>query len=539
MGTSSEKDLGKETSSDIITPKNIGNYLKEKHYPLWVCINHHKTHTNKNMTMVGHNYIKDILCDKANKRVIKKSTQGGISECLIVISWSATVKGNVVFYVLPTHQLKDRFVSNRYEKSLAYSPYYRSFKRSNKSLDFKLSEIENKSLKDIGKGVINFAGSKSDVPFIEIPADWFIVDEADMCDPKRLEMGKERLGHSSNPYEIYVGNPTFVGSFLDEKFKESTKSVWHIRCHCGHFIKIDFFKHVVEQVGESEYVIRDKNFEYNKGLDIQPICDKCEKPFDRFGLGEYVGEQESDISGKHISRLFSGTTQLIQLVKNFDKGLENDYRMQRFYNSDLGESYTAKGSKITTEDLNLCVRDYLMPNKSTNPCIMGVDVGKVLNVIIGRPLGEDKIKIVYINTVQELYEIKELISRYKVVCGVIDGLPEIRLAKRFCAHFMGGFRWFKHNEKKDTIDLNDKIINANRTVLLDRVKEEVMLKNILLPKNASDIEDFYPQMIASTRVFDEEKKVYNWEEGALDDHYMFSMGYIILAKRFLAMVGGR
>ena len=322
----------------MLTVKSLDNYLKKNHEILWVAVNHHKTHLNKNLTLKNHYYLKEILLDTSRQRIIKKSTQGGISECLIVISWTVANSGKVVFYVMPTDHLTKRFVSNRFEKSLFYSKYYReqrTFKKS-ETVVKKKDLIDNKSLKDIGKGVISFAGSQSDVPFIEIPADWFIVDEADKCDADRLQMGLERLGHSDDPHELYVGNPTFIGSFLDEKYDQSTKGKWCLQAACGHKIFPDFFDHIVRQEDEHTYIIRDKDYEPGYGKDIKPICDVCGKPFDRFAYGTYVEEQRAEISGKHINRIISGTGTILKLVDNFSKALENDYKMQRFYNSYLG-----------------------------------------------------------------------------------------------------------------------------------------------------------------------------------------------------------
>jgi hypothetical protein len=521
--------------SNIITAKQFGSYLERNQYPLWVAINHHRTHTNKRMTMVGHYYLKPILMDHSRKKTIKKSTQGGVSETLIIISWCAANQGNVVFYVLPTHQLMERFVSNRYEKSLMFSPYYREQRTSGRSKEFKKEIIDNRSLKDIGKGVINFAGSKSDVPFIEIPADWFVVDEADQCDPNRLQMGLERLGHSDDPHELYVGNPSFIGSFLDNKFEESTKEYWHVKADCGHRIKIDFFEHVVRQIDEFDYIIRDKDFEVGMGHDVRPICDVCEKPFNRFNYGEYVKEQNSDITGKHISRLFSGSSSLYNLVSNFSKALEDDYKMQRFYNSDLGESFTAAGSKITLEALRECCGDYLIPSKSPGPCIMGVDVGNQLHVRINKLIPGGLKQAVYIGTVSELTEVYTLCKIYKVIAAVMDALPEIRMARKFSHSHGGRFRCFFGGDKMDTVNLKEKTATVSRTMIIDTMKEMIIKKEIIFPKNIENYDEYVSHMQAPVRVWDEEKEEYVWESNKAD-HFFFAETYCKLAEQIIKFI---
>jgi hypothetical protein len=488
------------------------------------------------MTLKNHYYLKDVLTDKNRYRVYKKSTQGGVSECLIVLSWSAAMSGKVVFYVLPTHQLMERFVSNRFEKSMMFSPYYREQRTSGKSKELGRTAIDNRSLKDIGKGVINFAGSGSDVPFVEIPADWLIVDEADACDPKRLEMGRERLGHSSDPHEIYVGNPTFVGSFLDTKFEESTKSRWNVHAECGHWVQLDFFKHVVDRVDESLFVLRDKSFDLDSGSDVRPICDVCGKPFDRFGRGEYVDEKQSHISGKQISRLFSGANPLIDLVSNFSKGLTNDYKMQRFYNSDLGESFTSEGAKITAESLDELIEDYNMPESHKGPCVAGIDVGSVLHIHIAEVMQDGRLRTVFLGEVEGGYEeVIDLFRTYHVVFFVIDSMPETRLSRKLVHNWRGCDCNVNATTREFSFNKQTMTVSQIRTSFLDNVKEHVLLKKFILPKNIRSFPNYYDQMTSSVRVYDEVKERFNWEHGSLADHYMFATGYMLLAKRLFMM----
>jgi hypothetical protein len=519
----------------VITPDQFGRYLEKNEYALWLAINHHRTHTNKRMTLKNHFYLKEILTDKSRFRVLKKSTQGGVSEALIILAWSMAKNGAVVFYVLPTHQLMERFVSNRFEKSMMFSPYYREQRAAGKSKEYAKEIIDNRSLKDIGLGVVNFAGSKSDVPFVEIPADRLIVDEADNCDPKRLEMGKERLGHSSDPHEIYVGNPTFVGSFLDQKYSESTQSQWHVHHDCGHWIKINFFDHVLRQVDEHEYVIRDKDFDYESDIDVQPICDKCGKAFDRFSDGAFVPQKESIISGKQISRVFSGTSPLVKMVDKFSKALENDYKMQRFYNSELGESYTAEGSKISRRMVENCVGDYLMSGSSNGPCIMGVDVGNTIHVRINRLLPDKRKQAVYIGTVLELPELLSLCKQYHVISAVIDAMPEIRLARQFSHSMPGYFRCFFGSDKSDNISPKEKTVTVSRTMALDDMKEMFVTNRILLPKNITTIDEYMDHIQEPTRTWDEDRKEYVWVSNR-PDHFFFAEVYCTLAEKVLKFI---
>ena len=518
----------------IVQPSEVNRYLEKNHFPLWLAINHHRTHTNKVMTLRNHAYIKEILTDTNPYRVYKKSTQGGVSECLIMIAFSAALKGSVVFYVLPTHQLMERFVSNRFEKSLMFSPYYREQRSSGKSKEVARGMIDNRSLKDVGLGVINFAGSGSDVPFVEIPADWLIVDEADNCDAGRLEMAKERLGHSSDPHEIYVGNPTFIGSFLDRKFAESTMSRWHVHHDCGHWINVDFFQHVVKEVGDKEYIIRDPEYDQESDKDIQPICDKCGKPFNRFDDGTFVDFKKSKISGKQMSRVFSGTSPLFKMVDKFSEALENDYKMQRFYNSELGESYVSTGAKIDDGAISRCLCEYLMPSSSSALCAMGIDVGNDLHVVINELLPDKRRRLVYTGTVKEAEDVYDLWKRYNCKFGVIDAHPETRLAKKLVATITGMAMCLYINGVRDSMD-KQKVLRVDRTSALDEVKEVIALQTIEFPRNVMQMTDFTSHLKASTRVFDEKANTYKWVETG-PDHFAHAMVYALKAEKLIYML---
>ena len=524
---------GRAKKSDL-----LNRYMFHEQYPLWLAINHHRTHTNKRMTFHRHLYLAPILADSANQRVVMKGTQGGFSECLCIITWASAKQGNVVFYVLPTHLLMERFVSNRFEKSLAYTRYYREQRTSGKSQSMNRKVlIDNKSLKDIGEGVVNFVGSGSDVPFVEIPADWLVVDEADKCDAKRLEMAKERLGHASNPVEIYAGNPTFTGSFLDNKYKDSTMSEWTIKGDCGHHIQIDFFEHVIRKIDDQQYVLRDEKWTPDLGRDIYPICDKCGKPFDRFGDGVYVDQQNSDISGKRFFRLFSGNSTVLGLVRTFDKATEDDYLMQRFYNSDLGLPFLASGSKVFGHMLDDCVQDYLMPDKNRGKaCLLGCDVGKKLHVRVNELQDDGSTLAVYIGSVKEFDEVAEIYKRYNCAVGVIDSRPETRLSKLLSLRFKGMFICDYIHGVKDIVD-RKKILKCDRTGAMDAVKSRIMTQQLGLPKNARSIPEYYAHMEAPVRVFNEDKDTYSWEEGSLADHFFHAEVYCEKARQILIGFG--
>ena len=473
--------------------------------------------------------------DESDYIAIKKSTQCGVSEYLVVKAMAKASSGRSVFYVLPTFDIKNRFVQNRFDRSVQYSPYYQSL--------FKLAgttkSAESMSLKHIGSGVISFAGSNTPAPFTEFPADDYIVDEKDRCDQTNLAMGEERLSHSDHKQELYVSNPTFPNVGIDLDFKTTDMKMWMIPCsNCGKWFHPDFFKDVVVQVDDSRWMVRDTEWERGMERDIMPLCPHCSKPYHRFEDGEWVAQRQSFRSGYQVSKMFSSNNSIVELVDRFDRGLANDGIMERFYNGDLGLTFESAGSKIVQSFLDSCVREYGLQDSSTEATIMGIDVGKVMHVSIGRITAEGRVRIIYLNEVREEQEIFDLYKRFNVKIGVIDAMPETRMSRRICANLYGMFMCYYGGEKRDIIDPKNKIITIDRTVALDAVKEGITLENIELPMNAGSIDNFYDQMMASVRVLDKNKDRYNWIEGEQPDHYFHSMSYLMIAKRLVVSMRG-
>ena len=492
----------------------------------------HKTHKREKLKIVG-TYLEEIYKDNSRIKNIKKSTQCGISEFLIVWTIKRASEGKMVFYVLPTFELKNQFVKERFDKSISFTYYYKSLLRYSER-----KFTESTSMKQIKDGTIAFVGSNTEVAFLSFAADDVIIDELDKCNQDNIKMAPERQANSDDKYTLRVANPTFVEKGIDLFFKNSDKRYWNIKCpHCNKYLVPDFFKHVVREIDDNIYIIRDTNYDPENDKDILPICDNCEKSFDRKASGIWVPTQKHDERGWEISKMFSTFVTLRELVDRFNDGLLDDVAMQRFQNGDLGKAYTAKGAKIDEEMLNKCIiPDFIIPKKYEYACVMGVDVGSMLNIVIREILPDGRLRAVYIDEQREENILYELLQKYNIVCAVIDGLPETRLSKKFANSFNGGFMCFFGSEKKDKVSINDKTVTVNRTQMLDAVKEYILTQTMLLPSNVKGIKNYYDQIKASTRVFNEKRNCYEWLEGNNPDHYFLAEGYCITAKRILNIV---
>lgn len=404
---------------------------------------------------------------------------------------------------------------------------------------------ESVSLKHISKGVVAFAGSNSEAPFIEFPADDYVVDEYDKCNINNIVMGEERLSASENKSELYIANPTVVGYGIDSLFNITDMKEWSIRCSsCGEFVFLDFFKHVVRQIGNNEYLLLDEEWDEGTERDIYVVCDKCNKPLNRFVDGEWVNFNKSFKSGYHISKLFSTNVSVFEIVDRFNRGLANDSIMQRFYNGDLGMAYTAPGAKITSTILDACKGIYHMPYYGISEdlkdkfVVMGADIGTKIHVRISEITKDDKYVAKYIGTVDDYDGIRDLYHEFSVKCGVVDAQPEVRLSKKIVATLKMMFMCYYGTIKRELIDPRYKIVTVDRTSTLDVVKEAIILQKLVLPINADSMPEYYEHMQNLTRLHDEEKDKYDWVKSG-PDHFFHAEAYSLLARKLYMMILSR
>lgn len=519
----------------------MSNYLTElallkEHFPrLYIALAHHVTHKTERLTFQDHLYLLDIYKDPSDQIFIIKSSQSGLSEWLICFTIFDAIEGRTILYVLPTVDLMRDFVKTRINISVAETNLYYKLSKY-KAANTKLKDNDSTNSKSFGKGVIKYVGTHSENAFIGTPADTLAIDEWDRCNQDNLTLAPSRLSHSKHKRIIGISNPIYKGHGIDRKYDETDKKRWFKKCeHCGHWFDFDFFKHVVEEVEEKIYIVRDPNWE--EGMEhIDMICDnpKCGKPVARFDSGEWVPEKPSiKKSGYRINKLFSSTETIFELVTRFNDSLLNDTKLRNFYNMDLGIAYTPQGAIVSRDLLDKCVRDFPMLSSSTDRCVAGIDVGAMINVSIGRVNDNNGIDLIGIYEVKDEEGVIQLLNDFNTKGHVVDALPESRLSRKIAKARPNGWTCY-YNNPKETIKLNmkEQIVNVDRTVSLDYVKEYLSSGRLNLPRNAASIPNFYPQMMASTRVYDEDKKKVEWIDTS-PDHYFHSTGYMITAYRIL------
>jgi len=469
----------------------------------------------------------------------EKSVQSGISESLIVSHLEEASRGLAVLYTLPTTELRNTFVQQRINRLIQDVPLYDRILHETTG-----AKADSVIQKHFGRGVLRYVSSDGEASFKSFPADAVYLDEKDEMDQTAIGRARDRLQSSKHRLYRVVANPTIENYGIDIDWNESSQATWHVSCpHCTDWQPFDWFENVVRRIDDDRYESRDKGWANDPMLQHRVFCRKCGKELDRFSDGEYVhAYPKREKRGYRINKIFGAQhVPLRETVAEFLKALGNESDLQLFYNSSLGLPYTAKGSKITKDDLDACiVESYHCPKGNEGSgAVMGVDVGKVLHVVVRKVVAQKGerpfcLPLLWVGTLQNEQELHRVYQRFRVKSAVIDALPELRMVER--AQALMPNLWachFQVNAKYPQLNAKHKVLSVNRTTALDRTQEAVRAKQFVNPTLLKDVDDYYAHMQNNVRVVNRTNGAFEWRKVG-DDHYLLSESYGLQAADMLA-----
>lgn len=525
---------------------------------LGISMQHHRTTRGEPLSFKDKPYLIELYCDapKIDGFDAMKAVQVGWSELLVQLALErAGWAGRIVAYVLPTFQLRDRFVQRRVHPVLQSVPAYRSLLPND--------DLGSVRIKRFGKGSLLFLGSNTVNDFIEFSADVVIVDEFDRCVQSNLALARDRLRASPYPQLFRIGNPTLPGVGVSALFDASDGRRWHHRCtHCGERQPLEWEVNMVDRDSSGRWMVRD-TARAAAGL-LRPVCRKCSQPFDRGELsGEWVAERPSEPRrGYQISRLDVLSQNMRELWHEWREAQGNSAKLQAFHCSVLGKPYTAKGSSVDMEALAAAACGAPMDHGGGGDydgelVVAGVDVGTQLHVDISTLKLDGETQTYHrvgrwTGTVRTFDQLYDMLVRYRVNCAVVDARPEIRKAQELrdrCQASGVCDLWLCQFHPTDRIGREDygmrqdhlrRVVTVDRTQLLDATMDDLRVSppRRTYPEDVWSVQGWQDQMIAPKRVLSPRGERYIWDEGNADDHFRFSDAYQRVAMD-LTKTGGR
>lgn len=481
----------------------------------------------RKFTFEGHEYQIDMLKENAIRQCYKKGAQMGLTEINVLKTLHGLLFGRYpqgVLYLFPSVNDVTDFSKGRFGPLVS----------DNEDIASQVSSTDAVGVKRIRKSMLYLRGARvtgkiegikrTSSQLKGVPVDRLVCDEVDEMEASMVELAIERLGHSLVKEEAYLSTPSIPDFGIDKLYNESDQRVWMIKCsHCG-----------TETCLELEFP--SSLIELSDGRVIR-ACKQCKKeifPKDGHWIAQYPNRSK-DLVGWWISQLNSVYVDPAKILKAYNDATKRN--LQEFYNSKLGMAYISAENRLTVQDVYAnCCRD-LMQTRDNGPCALGIDVGAMLNVVVGYRPREEVLQVCYLAQVSSFNDLHDIAKRFNVQCAVIDMEPETRKARDWqgseefpiflCDYqhsVTSGPRW----------DEEKKLLRVHRTESLDNVHHMISSSGLLiLPRRCEEVEEFAKQVTNIAKVLEEDQETgsreYLYRRLGVD-HYAHALNYFILAS---------
>ena len=469
-----------------------------------------------------HEYLRTPYEDMHPHQVELKATQLGLTtKAMLKAFWGAhqgRYKG--VLYLFPSKSDVLDFSKGRISPLIEENP---------ETIGTWLQDTDTAGIKRIGGCTLYLRGMVSRVGLKSVPADIVIFDELDEAPQKRVDMAMERMGHSEVRETLKLSNPTLPDYGIDLAYQATDQRHWLLKCPgCGHYNDlIDIFMEAVPPA-------LPRCFQY-RGEELVRACERCGQELD-LDLGEWVAKkpQVTDQRGYHYSQLLSHYVTPAELVKQF----QTTNNLQDFYNLKIGVAWIEAHYRLDMEEiLGLCGQDGIA-SSDPGPCFMGVDQGSDLHVVIGRRHWERAGDLVHLEIYKNWEDLDRLMEQFHVARCVVDGLPETRNARAFAKRWPGRVYLNYYQEKrKGSYAWNDAemIVACNRTESMDASHQEIVNKQLCLPKRCGMTEVFAKHLNNVAKKLEEDEdtgsKRYVYVKLG-PDHFRHAFNYEAMARQY-------
>lgn len=487
-------------------------------------------------------YLQDIYSDTSQRIVVMKSAQTGLSEWMLSAALhAADMRNMTVMYLLPTDQAISDYSVSRWGPAFEASTYLSSILRA----AGKERGSDRISLKRVRDSFIHLKGARLDTKGSSIKlrstaADLICFDEYDEHDPRAYALATKRLNASVYAEEKIISTPTFSGFGIHKLYTgESDCRTYQIQCAgCRKWQPITLDNLVIEFDEDSQKPLR-----WHGQDDDQPFfaCTKCQQRIDMTGHAEWVAEFPGrSTRGYHVSKFHSPICDLSAILRNLQS---NDASVvYQTYTQDLGVPHSAGNTGLDSEDLTDCERAYTVPSMpgKGKKCFAGVDVGKVLHVVIREEADPEsgERRLLWVGTCS-FTELVPLLRRYNVYTTVCDLMPEVTKVREVqksmeqLTFWPALFSSTLENEKDPVaFDYHERRVDVDRTRIMDHVIAGFLDEDLTLPANGQSVPDYYDQLRAPKRVIQETPRcrVARYIETG-PDHFFLAEVYCFIAHR--------
>lgn len=491
-------------------------------------------------TLRGHEYQVGMLTDEHRVQCDIKGAQMGVSENHVLRTLHGHIFGKYKkgsLYLFPTRDDVADFSKSRFGPLIDNNPCIGNFVQS----------TDSTNIKKIHEGFLYLRGTRSSSQLKSIPVDRIVFDERDEMPDDKVDLALERVSHSDVQEIVYLSTPTIPDYGIDEIYQRSDQRVWMIRCEkCGKetCLELEFPSCLKEVPGK--YSADGQIINVEDAGRVYRACIHCDAEiYPR--KGRWVvreSKNSSDIHGRWISQLNSIYVEPGTILKLFNDPPHGN--ITEVYNSKLGMVHIAAENRLTLNQVyGVCSRD-AMETSHNGPCCAGVDVGKVLNVVIGCRPSANGLKVLKVAETTSFNDLYDLLNRFNVKSTVIDLKPEIHKVRDFQAANKR-FRVFacdyqEHQRGVTSWDEKQGNVIVNRTEICDATHELFETgSGFELPRRCNEIDIYARQMCNIAKVLEENpetgSKEYRYRKLSGADHYRHATNYLLLASERVGQAG--
>ena len=481
----------------------------------------------------------DIARDAHPLVVVMKSAQVGLTELEVNLALHAADtgyagRGNVLF-LMPNQNQMDDFARSRFDRAIQDSAYLRERLQPEPP---RRKGADSMRLKRVGDGYIYLRGADSQRQIASVDADLVILDEFDQMGEGVLELAEKRIASSRAGRIVVASTPRYPEAGIDALFRESDRRRYLLPCpSCG-----------LEQA-----LTWAANVDQERAL---VVCTECREPMDVGVKGRWVAEAPGNamIRGYHLSRLYSPWADIKAMIAASQSPTPRG--QQEFRNSDLGQAFVVEGGGLTLDVLDRCREEYSLEEYAGERCVMGVDVGIKLHVVI-RELSEQAREdparprpLWFAGIVDAFEDLEALMERFNVAGTVIDAQPEVHKVAEFARRHPlqvrvawygrqdSGFEWVSAQDgRPDGLRLN-------RLEALEHAFQRFHDRLAALPAEARQLGggsrrghgEYYRELRALQRTLEQDAQG-NWRERWFDrglpDHFAHAEVYCLFGEELV------
>ena len=359
-----------------------------------------------------------------------KPSQVGLTEGQIrkALAFLMRNQGRSLIYTLPNEDMYKRISDARIRPIVTYDKVFNP--------PAEMKPIRRKDLMELGRSKLYIA------PAIEgtatsIDADAVFVDEIDLSDQTMIALLNSRMQNSDLKIKQQFSTPTFPAYGVHRTYELTDKRLYFRKCgSCGHWNHPDFSRRFIRVGGLSNEIedltqIESVHIPQINFSDCYVKCENCQKRMDMedYSNCEWVATHPSitEYRGYKVTPFATHRLPPTYLIKSMIEFKAKEF-VRGFHNTALGEPYSDGTMQISHELIAEAFKD-TVPTETLvgeNPCWIGIDVGLICNIVIGRGTNKNNITPILFRTCtsKKLLEVvEELMKKYRIIGGVIDRQP--------------------------------------------------------------------------------------------------------------------